>query len=274
MRDNGVLVVGGDFNTYLNKDIDCDPPRQNTSPLKAVLDRFTSSLEIEDTWSYRHGNNLDNWRFTCKQRQSYSRIDMFFMRKDTMNNELSIRVHTETISDHYPLVLQLQMQTKQPKTSKMPQSKQDNPNSNRTTQNNPDNTTEKISVAEILCALKSLTSKTHGCQTSSKTVFTLNSTEYIRLKNTYNDILKTNTLPANFTKVEKNIFSSVITKRLELYGISLKQTLNVLPTKTKYNRSYLEKMAEDLDRKYKDKGLKLYAFAPKINVKILNCFKD
>uniref|UniRef100_A0A8C7RTP2 exodeoxyribonuclease III n=1 Tax=Oncorhynchus mykiss TaxID=8022 RepID=A0A8C7RTP2_ONCMY len=74
----GTLVIGGDFNTVLDLDIDkrtASEHRRHTS-LQPLLQSFISSLNLQDTWARLQPTEK---AFTRSQGTSHSRIDMFFI---------------------------------------------------------------------------------------------------------------------------------------------------------------------------------------------------
>ncbi|XP_053479803.1 uncharacterized protein LOC128607150 [Ictalurus furcatus] len=140
----GVLVVGGDFNTVLDPILDRKPSTSRHSPFRAILEDFAVSLNLKDTWSYKFPIEEG---FTRRQKKSYSRLDMFFMPEDKMKRVYDITPREQDISDHYPLVLKLTVHKQTPNVAKRLEEHKFN----------SDVTAGKISGAEILSVIKSLT---------------------------------------------------------------------------------------------------------------------
>ncbi|KAK2855175.1 hypothetical protein Q7C36_007044 [Tachysurus vachellii] len=219
----GVLVVGGDFNTVLHPRFDRSPDSKN-SPFRSILENFTVSLHLRDTWSYLY---FADEGFTRHQNESHSRLDMFFMHSDTMRRVCDIKVEENEISDHNPVVLELEVQKQTgnnfPKVSLLiehlawPTGK-------------PNRISGKIRGAEILSAIKTLSDseeqrpdqrqvehyKSHQCPV----------TEILKIK--YNRMLKRNFVSEAFKEyhlsqdrhifnVEYLILSQILPKRLSAY---------------------------------------------------------
>ncbi|XP_058241623.1 uncharacterized protein LOC131350772 [Hemibagrus wyckioides] len=221
----GVLVVGGDFNTVLHPSFDRSPSDSNHSAFRSILEDFTVSLNLRDTWSYLR---FADEGFTRHQNDSHSRLDMFFMRSDTMRLVCGIRVEDNEISDHNPVVLVLEVQEQT--ESKFPKVALLLKTATHTGIRKPNRISGKISGAEILSAIKTLSDleeqrpnrrqvehiKSHPCSV----------TEILKIK--YNNMLKTKCVSEAFKEyhlsqgrhifnVEYLIISQVLAKRLSAY---------------------------------------------------------
>ncbi|XP_060726764.1 uncharacterized protein LOC132846178 [Tachysurus vachellii] len=215
----GVLVVGGDFNTVLNPSIDRKPSSTRHSPLEPILQDFTKSLKIIDVWSQKHSDTETENRFTRKQVESSSRLDMFLLHEDQKQRLNEIEVKIESLSDHYPLVLelhcQMQFERKLPKIV----------TSLEKFEYNSDRRAGKISGAEILSAIKSLPEEHRQGNWHSLTE---------TLKPEYNDMLKSHKVPENFKHEQGSheftkkylIFSEVLAKRLNAF-LSVETKCNI-----------------------------------------------
>ncbi|XP_027016655.2 uncharacterized protein LOC113651898 [Tachysurus fulvidraco] len=210
----GVLVVGGDFNTVLHPSFDQRSNSEAThSPLRAFVEDFTFSLNLRDIWSYKHPTDEG---FTRCQNDSYSRLDMFFLPDNKMGRVANINVaHNEAevqgFSDHYPLIVELTVQ-RRPKTI-LPEVASALPEPFTYI---PDRRPGKISGAEILSAIKSLTNvgehsldndvkhyKKQQCQLSET------------LKTEYNTLIKNKDVGEICSfNVKYLIFSQILAKRL------------------------------------------------------------
>ncbi|XP_047666976.1 uncharacterized protein LOC125140843 [Tachysurus fulvidraco] len=321
----GVLVVGGDFNTLLNPNIDRKPSSTRHSPLKPILQDFTESLMLIDTWSQKHSDTETENRFTRKQGESSSRLDMFFLQEaqiqrmtkievkafkktetfsmhhhplvlklqcqmqsenrftrkqgessskldiffrheDQKQRLKEIEVKIESISDHYPLVLELQSQMQLER--KLPKIV----TSLEKSEYNSDRRAGKISGAEILSAIKSLPEKYRQDHWILLTE---------TLKPSYNDMLKSHKVLENFKMVQGSheftreylIFSEVLAKRLNAY-LSLETKCNICVViivifksrKQKIRWSFLKSRFEEL----KNDKLKQAPFVPPANFSILD----
>ncbi|XP_034159766.1 uncharacterized protein LOC117597147 [Pangasianodon hypophthalmus] len=213
----GVLVVGGDFNTVLHPTFDRKSSRSQArhSPFRAFLEEFTVSLNLRDTWSYLHSTDE---AFTRRQNDTRSRIDMFFLQEHKMGKVCNIHVarnsEIQIASDHYPLVLELTVQhrteTYCPNVAlKLPQP----------FTYTPDRRPGKISGAEILSVIKSFTDleelsldresvnyyKTYRCQLTET------------LKNEYSLMIKNKEVGDRcISNVKYLIFSQILAKRVSV----------------------------------------------------------
>ncbi|XP_058241555.1 uncharacterized protein LOC131350745 [Hemibagrus wyckioides] len=221
----GVLVVGGDFNTVLHPILDRKPSTSRHSPFRDILEDFIVSLNLKDTWSCSHPTEEG---FTRRQNKSYSRLDMFFMPEDKINRVCSIKpLKQQNISDHYPLVLTLTVQVQTEK--KIP---------NVATllmehKHNSDRRAGKISGAEILSVIRSLTvseeARPDELQIYTYKRFRCSLTEILKIH--FNNMLKHNCLYTDFNKsylsnlsrdrhifnVDYLIFSQILAKRLSAF---------------------------------------------------------
>ncbi|XP_058258352.1 uncharacterized protein LOC131361332 [Hemibagrus wyckioides] len=256
----GVLVVGGDFNTVLNPSVDRQGSTRK-SPLKAIFQDFTTSLNIIDTWSHKHTDNETKNRYTCIRGDSASRIDMFFLKKDTMKRMTEIEVKEIDISDHYPLVLELRTKRKCKKVP--PKLKQYEYNS--------DWRAGKISGAEILSAIK--------CYKPDQKTPENWCSETETLKEKYNLILKSQQVPNNFKYSDRDnftgeylIFSEVLAKRLNAFiSLETKSTVALCcisvvvifeSSKQEIKWSFLKARLQKIENDYEQKNLKQAPFVP------------
>ncbi|MCI4374780.1 hypothetical protein PGIGA_G00009880, partial [Pangasianodon gigas] len=218
----GVLVVGGDFNTVLHPCFDRSPSASRHSPFRAILEDFIVSLNLRDTWSYLQSTDEG---FARHQNESHSRIDIFFMRSDIVGRARSITVEQSDISDHNPVVLELEVQ--QQTGDKFPQVAL---YVKETYNGRPNRMSGKISGAEILSVIRTLTDSQE--QRPGK-----NQVDYYKkkrlpltetLKINYNNMLKTNHVSEAFKvshlsrdrhifSVEYLIFSQILANRLSAY---------------------------------------------------------
>ncbi|KAF7708202.1 hypothetical protein HF521_017259, partial [Silurus meridionalis] len=204
----GVLICGGDFNTVLHPSFDRNQSSAWHSPGRAILEDFTASLNLRDTWSYLYPTEK---KFTRRQNDSYSRLDMFFLQEEKLRQVCSSRVEHQEISDHHPLVLELRVQKQTEK--KIPNVATMLP---PTFQYCPDRRPGKISGAEVLSAIKSLTDS-ENCRPGIKLLkyYKTNCcplTESLKIKFNKN---RYNFRPE--TDKEKWIFHKILAKRLSAF---------------------------------------------------------
>ncbi|XP_034158728.2 uncharacterized protein LOC113545468 [Pangasianodon hypophthalmus] len=221
----GVLVVGGDFNMVLDPSFDrlSSTLLTQKSSQRAILEDFTTSLNLRDTWSYLH---FADGGFTRRQNESHSRLDMFFMCKDAMGRVCSSKIQSNEISDHKPLVLELRVQqqtgNKIPKVAlQLEETRGDG---------EPDRRPGKISGAEILSAIKSLTDSEQRPDTLDVDYYKIYCCQLTEtLKRKYNLMIKNKQVPEAYNSgsifnVDYLIFSEILAKRLSvLIAPSLKR---------------------------------------------------
>ncbi|XP_053536195.1 uncharacterized protein LOC124627508 isoform X1 [Ictalurus punctatus] len=217
----GVLVVGGDFNTVLDPSFDRKPSTSRHSPFRAILEDFAVSLNLKDTWSYKSPTEKG---FTRRQNKSFSRLDMFFMPEDKIKRVYNIITRKQDISDHYPLILKLTVHKKTEKQI---------PNVAKWLEEdklNSDVTAGKISGAEILSVIKSLTnSEEHRLdelEVYSYKRFQCSLTEILKIH--FNIMLTNKCLYTSFDEsycsgdrrifnVDYLIFTQILAKRLDAF---------------------------------------------------------
>ncbi|XP_060776455.1 uncharacterized protein LOC132885940 [Neoarius graeffei] len=264
----GVLVVGGDFNTVLHPCFDRRPSafNPNNSQLKCLLEDFIVSLNLRDTWSYLHAADEG---FTRSQGERQSRIDMFFMHSDIVGRVRSITVEHDEISDHNPVLLEVEVQQQIGNTFP-----------------SPERISGEISGAEILSVIKSLPDSQEQRPDQRQVGYYKHCqwqmTEILKTK--YNIMLRTNCVFKEYHlskdrfifNVEYLIFSQILAKRLSAYifpynkkkqETNLDKFLTVTFKKgtQKIKWSFLEtslELEEDLRRK-------IFGSTPQANVCIL-----
>ncbi|XP_017557477.1 uncharacterized protein LOC108429913 [Pygocentrus nattereri] len=218
----GVLVVGGDFNTVLEPGIDRSPSVGREDPLRGILEDFSESLNLRDTWAHLHPTDRD---FTRCQNDSYSRLDMFFVPEDIMRRVHRCEIEGKKISDHDPVVLTLRVQerseTKKPKVAQ-----------NLKECGERKIRLGKISGAEILSAIKSLTDS--GEEKPDK--FTIRYYKENRcqltevLKIEYNNILKDKQIASDFRECRYVEGRCIFNVKYLTFVLILARRLNVFLT--------------------------------------------
>ncbi|CAB1334585.1 unnamed protein product, partial [Coregonus sp. 'balchen'] len=160
--------------------------RQHTA-LRPHLEEFISFRNLVDIWARLHPKEQ---AFTHSQNTSYSRLDMFFMQQDKATCAQICEIHTVPgISDHNPVSLKIHI----PKIGNVHQKLRMLGDSRIQDKNKLDRRAGKISGAEVLVAMKSLTNS-NGSRDEN-----LMKTEI--LKHYYNEILsKKIKIPAKFKK--------------------------------------------------------------------------
>lgn len=216
----GVLVVGGDFNTVLHPISDRKPSSSRNSQLRAILEDFTASLNLRDSWSFLHSTDEG---FTRRQNECYSRLDMFFMPEDKIEHGYKIKIHSDRLSDHNPVVLNVRVQKKSQNKIPVVASML------KEFRFDPDRRPGKINGAEILSAIKSLTDsekqKSNSLEIDYYKMFQCPMTEMLKIK--YNLMVKNKRIPEALKEshlsadrrisVEYLIFSRILAKRLSAF---------------------------------------------------------
>uniref|UniRef100_A0A8C2CJE5 exodeoxyribonuclease III n=1 Tax=Cyprinus carpio TaxID=7962 RepID=A0A8C2CJE5_CYPCA len=226
----GVLVVGGDFNTVL--DLSCDRTSKadtvHHTPQWGPFKKFTASLNLMDTWAYFHPTVK---AFTYYQKDSYSRIDMFLLCEDNLERIKHVKIQEakrtedqiksgkkETVQDHLLLLMCL-------KVKEVP-----NVASQLQKFHEPDRRAGKINGAEILSVIKSLTDSGHkGPNGKSVQTYKNSCCQFTEiLKTCFNSFIKSYQLPPDFKassstsdgrkhfNVDYLIFTMVLAKRLNV----------------------------------------------------------
>ncbi|KAF4088324.1 hypothetical protein AMELA_G00083230 [Ameiurus melas] len=251
----GVLVVGGDFNTVLHPSFDRSPSYAWHSQFRAILEDFTASLNLRDTWSYLHSTEKV---FTRRQNESYSRLDMFFMQEVNVGQVSDNRLEKKYISDHHPLVLELRVQEQTEK--KIP----DVATKLKEFTYSSDRRSGKISGAEILSAIKSLTGipgmknveyyKSNRCPLTETLKIEYNT----MIKNkVVNKLFKTDSSTFN---MKYSIFYKILAKRLSAFftpsfkgrteiKLDKRFTVTIKKKSQKIKWSYLKKRLDHLKTK-------------------------
>ncbi|KAF5907159.1 uncharacterized protein DAT39_003219, partial [Clarias magur] len=278
----GVLVVGGDFNTVLHPGLDRKNSSSWHSPHRGVLEDFVVSFNLKDIWSYLHPTKDGFTRHQkVKGKDVYSRLDMFFMPEDKLKQVYSSKVKKLEISDHYPVVLKLKVKKKTGVKTK--------PNVATRLENCKDNPYRRpgmVSGAEILSVIKSLIdSEERRPDTLDENYYKIHRCPLTEpLKVQYNNTLREKMLPELFNKsflvadryifnVDYLIFSQVLANRIDTFITpSFRQkTGENLPI---VFRLYLERGEQEIEWSFlleALKRLKPIPSAPRADFTILDC---
>ncbi|XP_036435665.1 uncharacterized protein LOC118814108 [Colossoma macropomum] len=237
----GVLVVGGDFNIVLDSDLDrrSSAVCTGSSALRIILENFIASLNLRDVWAHLHSTDSG---FTRSEKDSYSRLDMFFMPGNTVGRVSSCEIYKTTshrvdqkkISDHEPLVLTLIVQQqpvkKIPDVASMVVEFGYN--------GEPDRRSGKISGAEILSAIKSLTEsgeqRPDNLTVEHYKKFRCPMTEVLKIN--YNLMIKNKWIPPIFKKSHQSRNGHIFNVDYLIFSLILAQRLKVFITPSFRNR--------------------------------------
>ncbi|XP_067307762.1 LINE-1 retrotransposable element ORF2 protein [Pseudorasbora parva] len=109
------LVVGGDFNTVMDADLDKTSNLRNRSHRKSfdALQSFLETLSLVDVWRCLFPEVKS---FTYFDGKGQSRLDYFFLQSSNLSSVTACKIHErpkysekeEYISDHAPLSIQIQ----------------------------------------------------------------------------------------------------------------------------------------------------------------------
>lgn len=238
----GILVVGGDFNSVLNSDLDRNSSCNTIKFPKCYLRDFISSLSLVDVWGQTHPaerkftwfknkssyvdrpdlkilpkkkeksqNESQSSQPKTKQPktnpQTATRIDMFFVPYDAMQYVKKCNIESSYISDHNPVILDICVDACDSIHS-LTMEIQD--------ESIPDSLPGDISQSEVLTAIKSLI----GC----KNIFDLKVNKKVRiidnLKCIFNKVIRGNNTYVKQIKDRKTeylILTTIFSMRLEKY---------------------------------------------------------
>ncbi|XP_024241214.1 uncharacterized protein LOC112222722 [Oncorhynchus tshawytscha] len=223
----GTLVIGGDFNTVLDLDIDkrtASEHRRHTF-LRPLLQSFISSLNLQDTWARLQPTEE---AFTHSQGTSHSRIDMFFMQQDKAPCAQSCEIHTDSgISDHNPVSLKILVPKIGSTLTDVHKKLRKLGDGGQEVKNKLERRAGKISGAEVLVAIKSLADSREDDLMETDT-----------LKHEYNEILREKEIPEGFNMSlnrKYKIFATILANRLQTYlEPSFTGSINIPPKSSPY----------------------------------------
>lgn len=247
----GVLVVGGDFNTVLDLCFDRKSIAEKLlhRPSWEMFKKFTASLNLIDTWAYFHPTVK---KFTYSQNESSSRLDMFLFCEEDLEqiNECDIYEFESSVdtsstskkavpSDHLPFWIRLKIKE---------QSSNEVPNVASWLEDRfkeePDRREGKINGAEILSVIKSLTDSGHqrpdGIYIQTYKNCSCQLTEILKIS--FNICMKCQQLPEDFNSC---ISASDCRKHFNVYHLIftmiLAKRLNVLLNTSSEKKSQVNK---------------------------------
>uniref|UniRef100_A0A8B9RPM4 exodeoxyribonuclease III n=1 Tax=Astyanax mexicanus TaxID=7994 RepID=A0A8B9RPM4_ASTMX len=102
-RNDGVLVIGGDFNTALNPEIDCNNFQRKDKKSNENLQKFIKILKLKDTWRVK---NPTEKKYTYVVQ---SRIDYLFVPETDAVSINECEIKNSRISNHNPVSLTLSL---------------------------------------------------------------------------------------------------------------------------------------------------------------------
>lgn len=101
------LVLGGDFNCWLDPVLDRSSPNPDSgSRSAALIQSFLSNFGISDAWRFLYPNKRE-YSFFSHVHHTFTRIDYFFIDNELLSRVQSCAYQGIVISDHAPVVLSL-----------------------------------------------------------------------------------------------------------------------------------------------------------------------
>ena len=97
-------IIGGDFNSALNSNIDQSTPRPTPSRKSTRLREICNDLELFDVWRVLNPRTRD-FTFFSRPHQVYSRIDFFLTSRMILDRTKECTIGIQTLSDHCPVSL-------------------------------------------------------------------------------------------------------------------------------------------------------------------------
>lgn len=98
------LVIGGDFNTSLNSDLDVKKENSAHEAQRARLVKFMNDNELSDVWREMHTNR----QYTFSTQKPMSRLDYILMLTKDLSYVESCEINEDIcLSDHFPVTLTL-----------------------------------------------------------------------------------------------------------------------------------------------------------------------
>ncbi|KAI7789618.1 hypothetical protein IRJ41_005286 [Triplophysa rosa] len=103
------LVIGGDFNTTLNSELDLVDENPGHEGRRKILNKFLSIVNLADVWREKNKSGR-KYTFSCNDPKS--RLDYVFMLQKDLENVKDCDIPVDQtkfrkLSDHYPVVLTL-----------------------------------------------------------------------------------------------------------------------------------------------------------------------
>lgn len=102
------LIMGGDFNCYLDPYLDRLSSRTPPAIASSTLNNLMRSRNMVDIWRLQHPSDRD-YSFFSHVHKSYTRIDYFLVDAKLISNIDHTKYHNILISDHCPVSLNLKL---------------------------------------------------------------------------------------------------------------------------------------------------------------------
>lgn len=101
------LILGGDFNCYLDPVLDRSSPNPATPSRSADhIKSFLADYNLSDPYRFLYPTGRE-YSFFSHVHHTYTRIDNFFVDNSLMSDLKSCSYESIVISDHAPLLLQV-----------------------------------------------------------------------------------------------------------------------------------------------------------------------
>lgn len=97
------LVLGGDFNAFMNPILDKSNSDAVTNLSSTLLNSLIKDLNLIDLWRVQN-NDTRNYTFFSNRHKTFSRIDYIFVSPSLVSNDSSISIEPILLSDHSALL--------------------------------------------------------------------------------------------------------------------------------------------------------------------------
>lgn len=99
------LMLGGDFNCWLDPELDRSSPRPAAVSKSAkCIQSFLSEYGLSDMWHFLHPKDKE-FSYFSNVHHTYTRNDYFFLDNNLLTQARFCKLESIVISDHAPLVL-------------------------------------------------------------------------------------------------------------------------------------------------------------------------
>ncbi len=97
------LVVGGDFNAFINPALDKSQYDTTANPSSKLLNKFITELNLIDLWRIQNTKAKD-FTFFSNRHKTFSRIDYIFLSPSLISSNSSVSILPILLSDHSALL--------------------------------------------------------------------------------------------------------------------------------------------------------------------------
>lgn len=120
LKPNDKIIIGGDFNTILNYNLDKKGGTQTRSKthrdIVNTLNSIKEELNLNETWRRKHpGEKRYTWNGMCGQRKLYSRLDIWFTSDSIYDFVEQVNIIPSILTDHSAIYLHIKTFEKEAK---------------------------------------------------------------------------------------------------------------------------------------------------------------